>query len=112
MRISPEVGRSKPASRLSIVDLPQPLGPIRVTNAPSSTRRSISRSTGKALPKALETRANVTLATASTLDRAGGQPAHDPALEEQRHHDHREHGQHRRGRDLAPRLLVLAGEHA
>ena len=57
---SPAVGRSKPAIRFSIVDLPQPLGPISVTKAPVSTARSTSRSTGVARPKALVTPAKRT----------------------------------------------------
>ena len=40
---TPLVGRVRPAIRLSSVDLPQPEWPIRVTNSPCSTLRSISR---------------------------------------------------------------------
>src|SRR5437016_14364468 len=41
-RISPAVGGSRPASRLSAVDLPQPEGPRKVTN--SRPRTSSARS--------------------------------------------------------------------
>src|SRR5262249_8664295 len=112
MRMAPVVGRSKPATRLSIVDLPQPLGPTSVTKDPSGTSRSTPRSTGALRPYALVTRSNLTAVTRSPLHRAGGQAAHDPALEEQRRCDHRQHGHHGGGRDLSPGLLVLAREHA
>ena len=36
----PELGSSSPATRLRIVDLPQPDAPIRQTNSPASTSRS------------------------------------------------------------------------
>ena len=41
---SPLVGRSSPPSRLSSVDLPQPLGPVTATNSPWATARSTSSS--------------------------------------------------------------------
>src|SRR5262249_36930782 len=112
IRMSPDVGRSKPATRLSMVDLPHPLGPTSVTNDPSGTSRLMPRSTGVPRPYALVTRSNLTDATRSTLHRAGREPAHDPALEQQRRRDHWQHGHHRRCRDLPPWLLVLTGEHA
>src|SRR5262249_4782831 len=43
---SPPVGRSRPAIRFSRVVLPEPDGPIRARNSPSSTSRSRSWSTG------------------------------------------------------------------
>ncbi len=42
--ISPSSGVSRPATRLSSVDFPQPDGPIRATNSPPSTSRSTPRS--------------------------------------------------------------------
>src|SRR4051812_29167293 len=104
-RICPAVGRSKPATRLSSVDLPQPLGPTSVTKAPSATVRSMSRSTGAERPYDLVTWAKRSVVTPSPLHRARGEPAEDPALEEERRGDHRERGHHRGGRDLAPGLL-------
>src|SRR2546423_2004168 len=43
MRISPEVGASRPATRPSSVDLPLPDGPTTATNWPSGIVRSSSR---------------------------------------------------------------------
>ena len=37
IEISPEVTLSKPAINLNVVDLPQPEGPNKTTNSPSST---------------------------------------------------------------------------
>src|SRR5919201_4587903 len=44
-QISPVVGCSSPASRLSAVDFPQPDGPRKVTNSPPCTSRAKSSST-------------------------------------------------------------------
>ena len=41
-RTLPRSGRSSPATMLSSVDFPQPLGPTRQTNSPSLTSRSIA----------------------------------------------------------------------
>src|SRR4051812_10440749 len=97
MTTLPTVGRSKPATRLRSVDLPQPLGPTRVTNEPSGISRSMSRSTGAARPKLLLTLSKRTEATRSALHRAGGEPGDEPPLEEQRHQDDRQRGHHRGG---------------
>src|SRR5437588_585898 len=43
MRISPDVGASRPATRPSSVDLPLPEGPTTATNCPSGIVRSSSR---------------------------------------------------------------------
>ena len=40
MRMVPEVVSSKPATMRSSVDLPQPEGPTKTQNSPSSIRRS------------------------------------------------------------------------
>src|SRR5690242_15824721 len=48
--ISPPSGERKPAIRLSVVVLPQPLGPSRVTNSPGATSRSMP-STAVIVPK-------------------------------------------------------------
>src|SRR5215813_14563826 len=52
---SPEVGGSKPASRFSAVDLPQPDGPRNVTSSPPRTSRAKSSRTFLA-PKCLVSR--------------------------------------------------------
>src|SRR5215470_1682977 len=54
-QISPEVGGSKPASRFSAVDLPQPEGPRNVTSSPPRTSRAKSSRTFLA-PKCLVSR--------------------------------------------------------
>ena len=42
-RTSPSVGSSRPLTRVSVVDLPQPVGPTTATNSPRPTVRSSSR---------------------------------------------------------------------
>src|SRR5882724_11470570 len=51
MRMRPAVGSTKPAIRLSVMVFPQPDGPRRERNSPSSTARS-SASTARTLPYA------------------------------------------------------------
>src|SRR5262249_13452918 len=64
-RTSPLVGCSKPAIRLSSVDLPQPLAPTRVTNSRSATTTLIpaSATTWPPAPKVLLTFLTSILAT-------------------------------------------------
>ena len=52
---SPWVGSSSPATRLSSVDLPQPLAPSRQTNSPGATSRDTSSRTTGPRPKRLVT---------------------------------------------------------
>ena len=59
MRITPLVGYSRPASMRSVVVLPQPEGPSRLTNSPSAIVRS-SPLTATAEPKALRTFSKLT----------------------------------------------------
>src|SRR5690606_24089913 len=56
----PAVARSKPATRLRMVDLPQPLGPTIAANCPWATVRSTSSRarTGLAPPNTLVTPAS------------------------------------------------------
>src|SRR5580658_4159035 len=85
IRISPPLSSSRPAISRSSVDLPQPEGPTSTTNSPAATDRSISCSTG-VVPKRLETpRISMVLTAAlSTLDRAGGEAAHQETLDQQK----------------------------
>src|SRR5438093_9373144 len=55
-RTSPAVGRRKPATMFSSVDLPQPDGPRRQTNSCAATSRSTSRSAGVSRPWATNVR--------------------------------------------------------
>jgi hypothetical protein len=48
--MEPAVGRVNPEISLSTVDLPQPEGPIRLTNSPLATLRLMPPSTGCPLP--------------------------------------------------------------
>jgi hypothetical protein len=50
---SPEVGRNKPAIMLKSVDLPQPLGPIRLISRPSGIVRDTESSARTARPSRL-----------------------------------------------------------
>ena len=59
MRIAPAVGYSSPASMRSVVVLPQPEGPSRLTNSPDAIARS-RPGTATAAPNALRTLSNVT----------------------------------------------------
>ena len=49
-RTSPVVGFSKPVIMLSVVDLPQPVGPTIATNSPRATDMLKSRNAMVALP--------------------------------------------------------------
>src|ERR1700677_1216647 len=73
---SPEVGWSRPATRLSSVDLPQPEAPIRQVNSPGGTSSEIwssARTAEPPRPNTLDTLASRTDPTApvtlSTADR-------------------------------------------
>src|SRR5215203_1911433 len=106
--VPPEIG-SSPAIIRSSVDFPQPEGPTRTTNSPSSTERlaPFRISTG---PKFLRSSRIVTEAMAPSFHRAERQPAHDEALAEEHQKDGwdgRDHGS--RGH-LAVLHLVLLGE--
>ena len=59
MRISPELGLSKPAIMLRTVVLPQPLGPSRVRTSPRRMASS-SSCTASTAPKLLLTRTSST----------------------------------------------------
>src|SRR4051812_38647024 len=85
--ISPPLTVSSPAMMRSNVDFPQPDGPTKTTNSPSSTERSMSRRISVA-PKDLATLCRDTSAIAvnsnhePSLHRAGRQAAHEIAREE------------------------------
>src|ERR1700739_3252509 len=66
--ISPAVGLSSPATRFSIVDLPQPDAPMRQVNSPGAAVRltwSRAWTSARPPPYTLETPVRVTLAGAS-----------------------------------------------
>src|SRR5258708_6346682 len=69
--IVPPVGRSRPATRLSRVDLPQPDAPIRQVNSPLATVRETSsraRTDAAPVPYTLETSRSVTAAVLAPPD--------------------------------------------
>src|SRR6266404_1685056 len=77
MRISPSLGSLKPAMMFSSVDLPQPLGPNRTRNSPSSSSMSISFRISRDPNRFLTPRMLRVAMGALSLDRAGGQPAQE-----------------------------------
>src|SRR6478672_6414998 len=96
MRSSPSEMSSSPAIMLSVVDLPQPDGPTRITNSPSGNRlvtwsRTISAMGTPSL----------------ALDRARRQAGNDPALEQEDDDDDGDGDDDGRGRDRPGRLLEL-----
>src|SRR5713226_248806 len=104
MRSSPEVMSSRPAIMLSVVDLPQPDGPTRITNSPSAMSRLKSLTAREPSGKRLVTCSRIISATGFSLpglalDRARRQPCDDPALEEQHEDDDRDGDDHGGGRD-------------
>src|SRR5262245_47571949 len=98
MRISPASSSISPATRLSVVVLPQPEGPTSATNSPSATV-SERRSTAWCRPYVLTTSVSFTSAIErpaasdqlrSRLDRALGQCLDEPPLEDEEEHDDRD----------------------
>ena len=55
-RTLPALGRSSPATRVSVVDLPQPVGPTTAQNCPGLTGRLTSRRAVKAVPAGVRKR--------------------------------------------------------
>ena len=119
----PALGCSRPAIRRSVVVLPQPLGPSRVTSAPGSIANETSR-TATTGPKALVTRSNTTAAALPprlvmprTPPPAGRPPPASRAARPQPHladrelhqRDRQQHDQdqHRRVGDREPVVAVL-----
>src|SRR5688500_14847012 len=63
----PSVASSRPAIRRSSVDLPQPDGPTRTRNSPSSIRRETSSTATTSPPKAFVTSSRTISANADEL---------------------------------------------
>src|SRR3954468_18046110 len=113
----PEVGSSSPAMMRSSVDLPQPDGPTRTVNSPSSTYRSMPSSART--PSAYSLTMSVTRMSLMSscllggggrlLADAGGQPADEEALAGEVDEDHRENRDERPGEDqrLIGRVAAL-----
>src|SRR6266571_2058772 len=101
IRSSPEVMSSSPAIMLSVVDLPQPDGPTRITNSPSAMSRLILSTASAPSGNRLVTWSRTMSATACslTLDGTGREPGDDTTLEEQHEQDDRDRDDDRRGGD-------------
>src|SRR5215217_2267281 len=124
MRISPPEMFSSPAIMRKSVDFPQPDGPTRMTNSPSSMSIETPWMTCVA-PKALRTSSISTDAiallrepmplssqqVASPLHRTGGQPSDDVLLRSEEHDDRRKDRQRNEGQDEVPVGRILALVH-
>src|SRR3954451_24591682 len=83
MTMSPEVMSSRPTIIRNSVDFPQPEGPTRIMNSPSSTSMLTSFTAGNPSPYFLTMFFISIAATASSLHCAGGESGDDLALEQQ-----------------------------
>src|SRR3989442_707464 len=108
MRSSPELMSSRPPIMFTVVDLPHPDGPTRMTNSPPPIFRlkplTATAPAGNRLWMCSGAISAICLSlTPLALDRAGRQPGHDPALEEQHEDYDRDGDDHRGGRDRTRR---------
>src|SRR5690242_589333 len=120
MRSSPSEMSSRPAIMLSVVDLPQPEGPTRITNSPSAMVRLTSSTARAPSGNRLVTWSRTISAmgcpsfspSALALDGARCQAGDDPALEQEDDDDDGDGDDDGRSGDRAGRLLELrrAGE--
>src|SRR5215210_4368829 len=106
----PSLMSSSPTIMLRRVDFPQPEGPTRMKNSPSSTVKSAEStasvpSGNRLLTESTSMTAMRPTSRALALDGTGRQPGHDAALEDQHHDDDRDGDHHRGGGDGARRLL-------
>src|SRR3954447_8701773 len=111
MTMSPEVMSSSPTIIRSSVDLPQPEGPTRIMNSPSSTSIDTSLTAGKPSPYCLTMFFISMAAIGSTLHCAGGQAGDDSALEQQDDDDHRDRDDHGGRGELGVRRVERVGTH-
>src|SRR6476469_6020880 len=110
MRSSPSEMSSSPAIMLSVVDLPQPDGPTRITNSPSAIVRLTSSTARAPSGNRLVTWSRTISAMgipSLALDRARRQAGNDPALEQEDDDDDGDGDDDGRSRDRAGRLLEL-----
>src|SRR5579863_10104241 len=111
MRIWPDEMSSNPAMSLSSVDLPQPEGPTKTVNSPSSTFRSTPLMTAMP-PKALRTCLSSMLPIVASfdwsklLDGAEGEAAHELALREPSQNQDWRDRQHRSRREQRPEIAL------
>src|SRR5687768_4186749 len=103
IRSSPSEMSSSPAIIRSAVDLPQPDGPTRIMNSPSSISRSICLTASKPSGYRLVTLSRVISAirlAPLSLNGPGSQAGDDSALEDQYEDDDRNRHERRRGGDV------------
>src|SRR5713101_2229530 len=100
--MSPDETGSRPATRFSTVDLPQPLGPTSVKNSPSRTVNVKSWRITRD-PKRFSTFSNRTSGIRRlAFHGARGQSAHDVPMEQQDQHQDRQGDDNGSGGDLTP----------
>src|SRR3990172_1280092 len=114
----PRVGRSKPATMFSNVDLPQPLGPRMAANSLCATARSIDYTATTWRPRAANSLATPRSSTAGAIGsavRPEGAPAQrhprgaqDHPVGEKAEQPHREHRGHT---DVHPSHVVGVPQH-
>src|SRR6266487_4552895 len=112
MRSSPSLMSSSPAIMFSVVDLPHPDGPTRITNSPSPMSRLIESTASAPSGYRFVTLSRTISAISLSLHGTGRQPRDDAALKEEHEHDDRDRDDHRGGGDRSGGLLELraAGE--
>src|SRR5688500_18802243 len=116
IRSSPSEMSSRPAIIRSAVDFPQPDGPTRIMNSPSSMFRSMdltaSKPSGWRVVRPSGWMSAIIEVPLLPLDRAAREARDDPALEEQDEQDDRDGHEDRGRRDVAGGRgeLRLAGE--
>src|SRR5262245_18768119 len=109
--MSPEVMSSSPTIIRSNVDFPQPDGPTRIMNSPSSTSIDTSFTAGNPSPYCLTMFFISMAAIGSTLHCAGGQTGDDSALEQQDDDDHWHGDDDRSSGELGVRRVERVGTH-
>src|SRR5688572_20421463 len=105
MRSSPDVMSSRPAIMRSRVDLPQPEGPTKTQNSPSSILRSmpwITSASPNVLVRRSSSRVAMMRGLAALLDARAGDAGGDVALEGGEHQRHRQERQHGHGEEAVP----------
>src|SRR5260370_19877784 len=101
-RIEPAVGRSAPATRLKVVILPDPFGPMRPTISPSRTSKD-TRLTATKPPKRLESSVATSSSTPTIVPYLSGNAARRECVADRL----RAHGVDRGGGQRQDRLLGL-----
>src|SRR3954453_13072868 len=110
IQISPDEGLSRPARSRNAVLFPQPDGPTRITNSPSSTLRSNSLSATTSFEKRLVTPRYWTSATVSALQSGSRDRTDEVPLGCKEHQQHRDQAEHVAGHEQLPLRVVRSLE--